>query len=245
MDWKGLGRTIAPLAPVAGSILGGFIPIPGGSMIGQKLGELIAGAFGVAPTPQAVSDAVATAGEETARAKINAAMETARAQIAGFVQVEQAYLHAIEAGLLQTGETMRAEDANRVALELAGKREPWFFTGWRPFIGWVFGVVALAFGLMLVVATAVTAYRSADPIKTLNDAWALFGMYFGPLGLVVGVYIPSRSAEKTAAIAAGAPMPNAQPAPPPDKPAPKPPVPTVPLKPPQPGTIRDHQSGGQ
>lgn len=215
MDWKAVGPIIGAVAPLAGSILGGLIPFPGGSLIGQKFGEIIARQFGVEPTPEkvraAVSDTVVTAGEETARAKINAAMEQARAEIAGFVEIERVHTEALAKVALGTQETMRAEDANRVQLALAGKQEHWFFTGWRPAIGWVFGTVALAFGLMLVWSTGLTAYRAPDPLKALNDAWPLFFAYFGVLGLVVGVMIPSRSAEKKAAIENAAPMPNAKP----------------------------------
>jgi hypothetical protein len=107
---------------------------------------------------------------------------------------------------------MRAEDADRVTLALAGRSESWFFTGWRPFIGWVFGVVALAFGLMLTAATARAAWLSPDPLKTLADAWPIFATYFGVLGAAVGVLIKGRSDEKKAAMENAAVMPNAKPA---------------------------------
>lgn len=224
MDWKDVGKIIAPLAPMAGSILGGLIPFPGGSIIGQKLGEMIAGAFGVAPTPQAVSEAVANSTEETARVKINAAVEQARIEIAGFVEIEKAYLHAIEVGLAQTGETMRIELAH----------EHWFFTGWRPAIGWVFVAFALTFGAMLTVAAGAAAFWSnGRPLQILTESWPIFLAYFGTLGLMVGVYIPSRSAEKKTAIESGTVIPNAKPVVPakpvvvlPEKPAnvPMPPI---------------------
>lgn len=207
MDWKTIAPLVGAVAPLAGSILGGLIPFPGGSLIGQKFGEIIARQFGVDPKPEAVhaaiSDTVATAGEETARAKINAAMEQARAEIQGFTEIEKAHTEALRDVTLGTQETMRAELGH----------EHWFFTGWRPFIGWVFGIVALAFGLMLVAATARAAWLSPDPLKTLADAWPIFATYFGVLGAAVGVMIKSRSDEKTAAIANAAPMPNAKPVP--------------------------------
>jgi hypothetical protein len=206
MDWTSVVPVVASLAPMAGSILGGLVPFPGASLIGQKFGELIAKQFGLpaTATPAQINEAIATAGEETARAKINAAVEQARIEVDGFVEYEKAILHAVEVGITQTGETMRAEIGH----------EHWFFTGWRPAIGWVFAAVAFAFGLMLVFAAGVTVYRTSDPLKALNDAWPLFISYFGVLGLVVGVYIPSRSAEKRAAIDNTVSMPNAkQPAP--------------------------------
>lgn len=193
MDWSAVVPVVASLAPMAGSILGGLIPFPGASMIGQKFGEVIAKQFGLPAnaTPSSVRDAIAAAGEETARAKIAAAVEQARAEIAGFVAIEQAYLHAVETGIAQTGETMRAELAH----------QHWFFTGWRPAIGWIFVLFALSFGVMLSVSAAAAAFFSnARPLEILTNAWPIFLAYFGVLGLMVGVYIPSRSTEKKAAI---------------------------------------------
>jgi hypothetical protein len=201
MDWSAVVPVVASLAPMAGSILGGLIPFPGAGLIGQKFGEIIAKQFGLpaTATPASVNEAIATAGEETARAKINAAVEQARAEIEGFVDIEKAYLHTIEVCVSETGETMRAEIGH----------ESWFFTGWRPAIGWVFVLFALSFGAMLTAGAAAAAFFSnARPLQILSDAWPIFATYFGTLGLMVGVYIPSRSAEKRAAIENAAPPPN-------------------------------------
>lgn len=194
MDWSAVVPVVASLAPVAGSILGGLIPFPGASIIGQKFGEVIAKQFGLPATATAgqLNQAIATAGEETARAKINAAMEQARAEIQGFVDIEKAYLHTVEVGLAQTGETMRAEIQDQ---------RGWFYTGWRPAIGWIFVLFALSFGVMLAVAAAAAAFFSnARPLEILSNAWPIFLAYFGTLGLMVGVYIPSRSMEKKAVL---------------------------------------------
>lgn len=201
MDWSSVVPVVASLAPMAGSILGGLIPFPGASLIGQKFGEVIAKQFGLpaTATPASVNAAIAAAGEETARAKINAAVEQARAEIAGFVAIEQAYLHAVETGIEQTGETMRAEIGH----------EHWFFTGWRPAIGWIFVLFALSFGVMLSASAAAAAvFSNARPLEILTNAWPIFLAYFGVLGLMVGVYIPSRSTEKKAAIENAAPKPT-------------------------------------
>lgn len=193
MDWSAVVPVVASLAPMAGSILGGLIPFPGGSIIGQKFGEVIAKQFGLPATATAtqLNEAIATAGEETARAKINAAMEQARAEIAGFVAIEQAYLHAVETGIQQTGETMRLEIGH----------EHWFYTGWRPAIGWIFVLFALSFGTMLTAAAAAAAFFSnGKPLDILTNSWPIFLVYFSTLGLMVGVYIPSRSMEKKTTI---------------------------------------------
>lgn len=199
MDWSSVVPVVASLAPMAGSILGGLIPFPGASLIGQKFGEVIAKQFGLPATATAgqLNQTIAMAGEETARAKINAAMEQARAEIAGFVDIEKAYLKAVETGLIQTNETMRAEIGH----------EHWFYTGWRPAIGWIFVLFALSFGTMLTAAAAAAAFWSnAQPLLILTNSWPIFLVYFSTLGLMVGVYIPSRSAEKKAAIETAKPL---------------------------------------
>lgn len=194
MDWKDLAKVIAPLAPVAGSIIGGLIPVPGGSIIGQKLGELIAGAFGVPPTPQAVSEAIANSTEETARAKINAAVEQARVEVTGFVEVERIHAHVIETSLTQVGATMRAEIGH----------EHWYFNGWRPACGWVFVVYATVFGGILMVAGIAAAFfNSPTALDRLSAAWPIFAAYFGALAAMVGVYIVGRSQEKRTAAETG------------------------------------------
>lgn len=224
MDILSIAKIVAPLAPVAGTIIGGLVGGPPGAAIGGKLASFVLGQFGLpaTATPAQLSDAVATAGEETARAKINAAMEQARAQIAGFTEIETAALEAVTKTVLGTQETIRAETAGRVQLALQGMKEHWFFTAGRPASLWVFNVVSLCFGLMLTTATAKAAWNAADPLKVLTEAWPLFASYFGPLCLVNGVYINARSKEKTAAIENAAPMPNAVTAPATKPAAPKP-----------------------
>lgn len=205
MDWKTIAPIIGAIAPMAGSILGGLIPFPGGSMIGQKFGEMIAKQLGVAPTPQAVNDALGTAGEETKRAVINSAVEQARIEVDGFVAYERAILEAQVKNLADVNTTIRFEAEQRALYN-----EHWFFTAWRPTFGWVFITIYGLFGLMLTVVTGRAVLTTGEPFATLNDAWPLFLAYFGPGGLVLGVMIPSRSYEKGKAMDNSTPMPNAK-----------------------------------
>ena len=198
MNWKDVAPIIGAIAPMAGKIIGGLIPFPFASVIGEQFGNIVARQFGVPATPQAVNEAIAVAGEETARAKIGAAVEQARIEIAGFVDLEKAYWHAVEVGLTQTGLTMREE----IRLE----NRHWFFTGWRPFAGWVFNITALCYGLMLIGVTAIAALHSPDPLKALADAWPLFLSFFGPLGVVIGVVVKGRSDEKIKSMETGKPV---------------------------------------
>lgn len=219
MDWKTIAPLVGSIAPLAGSILGGLIPFPGGSLIGEKFGRIIAGQLGVQPTPEAVNEKLATATEETKRAVITAAVDKARVEVDGFVAYERAVLEAQVKNLSDVNATMRAE---------ATAPESLFYRGWRPAFGWAFVAIWSVFGLALTYVTLRAAWLSANPLQTLQDAWPLFASYFGPGAAVLGVLIPSRSIEKKAAIENAAPMPNAVPPKvvPPAKPMP------VPAKPP-------------
>lgn len=209
MDWKAIAPLIGSVAPLAGSILGGLIPFPGGSIIGEKFGKIIAAQLGVPPTPEAVNEKLATATEETKRTAITAAVDKARAEIDGFVAYERAILEAQVKNLADVNATVRAEQAAPESL---------FYRGWRPAFGWSFVAIWSVFGLALTYVTLRAAWLSANPLQTLSDAWPLFAAYFAPGAAVLGVLIPSRSIEKKAAIEAGAPMPNAAPPKAPAKP---------------------------
>lgn len=239
MDLFAVAKLLAPLAPVAASIAGGLVGGPAGAAAAGGLAKIIMGKFGVdanAPNATAqLSDRIAEAGEETARAKINAAMEQARAEITGFVEVEKSANELMAKSVAQTNETMRAEADNRAKLALAGIKEHWFFTAWRPVAGWEFNVMMGLFGLLLAWAMAKEIAVSDAPLKVLTDAWPLFASYIGALALVNGILIPSRSFEKKAAIENAAPMPNAKPAAPVIV-APAPPVPKIAAPPPKPAT---------
>jgi hypothetical protein len=192
--WIDVAKVIAPLAPTVGGILGGLIPFPGGALIGQSLGGIIARQFGVPATPEAVANAVAGSPNELAIAKLNAANEAAKIEIEGYARVEEAYARTLQTGIEQTGLTMRAELGH----------EHWFFTGWRPCAGWLFDIFAAVFGVQLCIAAAQAAF-SGDPVplKTLTDAWPAFLALLGPLALMVGVLVVGRSAEKVKAIETG------------------------------------------
>lgn len=227
MDLLSVAKLLAPLAPVAAGIAGGAFGGPLGAAAASGLVKIVMGKFGIdAAAPNAtaqLSDRIAEAGEETARAKINAAMEQARAEIQGFVDVERAVLEAQVKNLSDVNATMRAEAA--VPPEM---REHWFFRGWRPAFAWGVLAIYVPFGFVLAYTACRSAYLSPEPLKSLNDAWQLLVGFFAVGLAVVGVLIPSRSIEKKAAIENAAPMPNAKQTAPPAVPV----KPSAPVKPP-------------
>lgn len=89
MDWSAIGNLVGQAAPTLGSILGGFIPFPGGAVLGQVAGKVVAEALGVPPTPTAVANAIQNGDPATvqaalteAEAKMNAEVEKFKAQMA-------------------------------------------------------------------------------------------------------------------------------------------------------------------
>src|SRR5262245_65738793 len=107
MNWRDIAGDLARAgAPIDGSAIGG----PLGGAAGNLIGKVIADALGVAPTPEAVNDALRTMPAEDVQAKL-AQADAQWSSIAAQVQAEA------ELGKAQVGaisETMRAE------MQLAG-----------------------------------------------------------------------------------------------------------------------------
>jgi hypothetical protein len=195
MNWSTVGKLLATVAPIAGSIVGGLIPIPGGSLVGQKLGEIIARQFGIPANLPAsekadqLAIAIKQADAQTIIAKTNAAMEIARAEIAGFAQVEAAAIEAQARINAQINETMR--------LELQPEIRHWFFTGWRPAAGWSFICWINVWGFILSVALMLAVFGGKPgPLQEIAAAWPVLAAYLVTLLAVVGVNIIARSADK-------------------------------------------------
>jgi hypothetical protein len=68
MDWSVIGGLVGQAAPTIGSLLGGLIPFPGGAILGQVAGKIVAEALGVPPTPEAVHAAITTGDPATVNA---------------------------------------------------------------------------------------------------------------------------------------------------------------------------------
>jgi len=89
MDWSTVGALVGQAAPTIGGLLGGLIPFPGGAILGQVAGKVLAEALGVPPTPAAVAAAVQTGDPATvqaalteAEAKMNAEVDKLKAELA-------------------------------------------------------------------------------------------------------------------------------------------------------------------
>lgn len=84
MDWSALTPLIATAAPTIGGLLGGLIPFPGGAILGQVAGKVLAEALGVPPTPDAVNTAIVTGDPTVVQAKLSEAETRMRAEVDKF-----------------------------------------------------------------------------------------------------------------------------------------------------------------
>jgi len=84
MDWAQIGNLVGQAAPTIGSILGGFIPVPGGAVLGQVAGKVLAEALGVPPTTTAVATAIQTGDPATVQAALTEAEAKMQAEVDKF-----------------------------------------------------------------------------------------------------------------------------------------------------------------
>lgn len=199
MNFFDIAKLILPIAPIAGSILGGLVGGGPGSFAGQKLGELLMSTFGV-KTPTELAGAIKGNPDDVNIAKINAAMALARAEIEGFVEIEKAANAAIVASIEHVNATMR--------VEVLPENRHWFYTGWRPASGWVFVVHAAIFGCCLLYATV----WDGALLTRIDAAWKIYAAFFGTLAAMVGVYVVARSADKIKGVDTSVAAPPAKPA---------------------------------
>lgn len=124
ISWKDVGQAVGSAAPILGTLLGG----PAGGAIGA----IVASALGVPNTPDEVSAALKT--DPDAAVKIKAIEAQRQVDLQGLlVQSEASRLAAETAAITSVNKTMQAEVAS----------ERWPSYSWRPFVGFVFGVMFL------------------------------------------------------------------------------------------------------
>ncbi|MCK1718857.1 hypothetical protein [Bradyrhizobium sp. 141] len=84
MDWSTVGQLVGQAAPTIGGILGGLIPVPGGAILGQVAGKVLAEALGVPPTPTAVASAIQSGDPAVIQAKLSEAEAKMQAEVETF-----------------------------------------------------------------------------------------------------------------------------------------------------------------
>jgi hypothetical protein len=174
LDWKDLvPRVIALGAPLLGQALGG--------PLGAAAGSILAQAFGAAaPTPEAVSKAIAERGVDHAFAA--AAAQRAESEwLAALAQIGKAQV-------AEVGATQRAEITSEDPLQR------W----WRPLYALELALLECpAFVLTLLHALWVGHEVGINGFASLS---ALLMTYFGARFGVLGVYVTGRTREKQASL---------------------------------------------
>jgi hypothetical protein len=92
-------------APTIGGLLGGLIPFPGGAILGQVAGKVLAEALGVPPTPEAVKNAIETGDQ----AVVQRQLSNAEMQMQTEVEKFKATLEDIQNARSTTVELARAQ----------------------------------------------------------------------------------------------------------------------------------------
>lgn len=126
MDWKDVGAVVAPLAPTLGGILGGLIPVPGGSVLGEWAGRKVAEALGVPPTPEAVNNAIVNSDPAAVQAQLAGVESEAVAKWKAQAEIAQAQADVGKTQVEAVNETIRAE---------AAKVDGWWGS-WRMLLAW-------------------------------------------------------------------------------------------------------------
>jgi hypothetical protein len=179
MDWSALTPLIASAAPTIGGLLGGLIPFPGGAILGQVAGKVVAEALGVPPTPEAVKNAIETGEPEVIQAKLSEAEVRMQAEVEKF----KAALEDVQS-------------ARATMLGLGKIRSP---------IAWGAPVVSvvIVFGFF-VVMTMLFIVKVDLPPNAVGLLNVLFGALIPAFGQVCNYWLGSSagSNDKTATIAA-------------------------------------------
>ena len=183
MDWNDVGKFVGPIlsanAPTIGGIIGGLIPIPGGSLIGEEAGRILANALGVPPTPDAVVGAIQ--GDPNAAAKITAAETEAAAKWPALAQI--AAENAKQSDSINS--TMRSE--------LAAGQKWW---SWRNIYGYTVGFETAMFSQILAYGIIFDSKVMANITASFSFLIPWYSLRFGLLG-----YIHNQSSqEKIAAV---------------------------------------------
>jgi hypothetical protein len=188
MDWAAVGKLVAPMAPTIGSLVGGLIPIPMGSFIGEKAGQILAGALGVDATPDAVGNAISN--DPLAAQKISAAESEAAAKWPALAEMAKARFAANAAESDSINTTMRAE--------LAAGQKWW---SWRNLYGYSVGIEATATSWVILYALVLDPKLFTNVSNSLSFFLSWYGMRFGLLGYIHN----GASNEKIAAVTGEAP----------------------------------------
>lgn len=187
MDWSAIvGPLVKSAAPTIGGLLGGLIPFPGGALIGQELGQIIANQFGVPATPDAVNTAIQNAPSDLATAKLQAAEAEAVAKWPALAQIAVA-----EAG----DRTAQSQAINATMTAEVAKGQSWY--AWRNLWGYSVMAECTAVGCIILWNLATGDFKS---VNVFLSASGFFYTWYGMRVGVLGYIFRGASNEKIAAV---------------------------------------------
>ena len=169
MDWSALTPLIAGAAPTIGGLLGGLIPFPGGAILGQVAGKVLAEALGVPPTPEAVKNAIETGDQVVVQAKLS------EAEVRMRTEVEKLRIE-LEQFKAQTEDTQDARGTT-VKLAEAGSKIAW---------GGSVVSVLIVIGYFVITWVFLSALMSMKDNDIPSNAMILMSVLFGGLGTAFG-----------------------------------------------------------
>lgn len=153
MEWKDIAGVVGKAAPILGTLLGG----PAGAAIGG----LVASALGTENTPSAVSQALSVNPDAAVKlAQIEADQKVKFQELA--TDQAKAEIAAAAQAISDVNKTMQAEAAS----------EHWPTYTWRPFIGFITGVMLIGVYFVLPLA-----HIPVPPVP--ESVWLMLGGILG------------------------------------------------------------------
>lgn len=153
MEWKDIASAVGKAAPILGTLVGG----PAGAAIGG----IVAAALGTPNSPDAVAAALAT--------DPDAAVKLRQIEADQAVQLRQLAMQ--DAANALTAETARIQAVN-ATMQAEAKADHWPTYTWRPFIGFITGVMVLGCYFVLPLAKL--------PVPAVPESvWLMLGGILG------------------------------------------------------------------
>lgn len=174
MDWKALGES---LAKIGLPLLGAALPVPGGAAIGTALASLIGSP---SAKPEDIMAALNSSADAMVKAKQFEADNHARLlDMAYNYEMEQR--KADSADLAQVNSTMTAEATNSA-------NETWYQKGWRPFCGFIVGIIALVTSVgVLWLSWLALASKDMNALNAIPTIVSSIAMVLAIPGAAVGI----------------------------------------------------------
>ncbi len=168
MKWSDVVGCIQLAAPTIGSLFG-----PAGTAIGAGVGagiKVVATALGVAPTQDAIAQAVAT--DPAAAEKLR------EFEIANATELQKLIITSETSVILSVNQTMQGE----------GKSEHWPQYSWRPFWGFSSGLAFLVVCILVcVLAWRAVVDKDAAALGNIPLIIGAFSSLFAIPGAILGI----------------------------------------------------------